>query len=58
MAEGKKIGADMVKGMAQLGLEELRNANIPQPEPPNSYQQALDASIARGQSQEKEGMSR
>lgn len=52
MAEGEKIGSNAITNMINKGLEELRNANIPQAEAPSSYQAALDASAARGQSKE------
>jgi hypothetical protein len=60
MAEGKKIGEGAVANMAKLGLEELRNANIPQApvEAPSSYQAAIDAAASRAKPVEREGMSR
>ncbi len=55
MAE-QKIGSNAITNMINKGLEELRQANIPQVEP-SAYEAALDAS-ARGQGNEPKGMTR
>jgi hypothetical protein len=57
MAAEKKIGEGALANMAKLGLEELRNANIPQPET-SSYQAAIEAAASRAKPVEREGMSR